>query len=115
MLIRWLKNYFEDINVQELEDFYNPSAEDINISDVIPTRAIIDGLLYDTSKAEKIFTVRDWIDSFGSTTNLYVTSNNRFFTEYKGDITPKTEEEVKVMLSKHPDEYQKIFGKVKNA
>ena len=113
MLIRWLKNYFEDINVQELEDFYNPNAEDINISDVIPTRAIINGLLYDTSKAEKIFTMRNWID--GSSTNLYVTFNNRFFTECQGNIKPKSEEEVKFMLSKHPDEYQKIFGKVENA
>ena len=46
---------------------------------------------------------------------LYVTPNNRFFTECQSIIEPKTEDEVKQILSKYPDKYQEIFGEVENA
>lgn len=80
-----------------------------------PIRAIIDGLLYDTSKARKIGTFYDW--GFGSM-DLYVTKNNRFFSAQKNGrfkISLISESEAKKILSQYPDKYQETFGKVEEA
>lgn len=84
-----------------------------------PSRAVIDGLLYDTSKAEKIFTFNSFNvnGKFFAIKSLYMTKNKRFFSESweDGYIQAETEEKVKEILSQHPDEYQYIFGKVEDA
>ena len=83
-----------------------------------PIIAIIDGLLYDTSKAIKILEFCDtagcgmyWINK-----TLYMTSNKRFFyTDNWGALRKLSDDEAKTILSKHPDKYQEIFGKVEEA
>lgn len=73
---------------------------------------VIDGLLYDTSKAEKIIKVFRGAFSV----DLYKTKNQRFFTAGKNTgIKPRTEDEVKRILSRYPDKYQEVFGKVRDA
>ena len=97
---------------------YDESIEKLKIDqeiEDIPKRAIINGLLYDTSKSQRILKIYDWIGSFCLVEQLYVTPNNRFFTECQSVIEPKTEDEVKQILSKYPDKYQEIFGEVENA
>lgn len=97
---------------------YDESIEKLKIDqeiEDIPKRVIIDGLLYDTSKSQRILKIYDWIGSFCLVKQLYVTPNNRFFTECQSIIEPKTEDEVKQILSKYPDKYQEIFGEVENA
>lgn len=97
---------------------YDESIEKLKIDqeiEDIPKRVIINGLLYDTSKSQRILKIYDWIGSFCLVKQLYVTSNNRFFTECQSIIEPKTEDEVKQILSKYPDKYQEIFGEVENA
>lgn len=83
-----------------------------------PITAIIDGLLYDTSKAIKILEFCDtagcgmyWINK-----TLYMTSNKRFFyTDNWGTLKKLSDDEAKQILSKYPDKYQEIFGKVEDA
>lgn len=97
---------------------YNESIEKLKIDqeiEDIPKRAIINGLLYDTSKSQRILKIYDWIGPLCLVEKLYVTPNNRFFTECQSIIKPKTEDEVKQILSKYPDKYQEIFGEVENA
>lgn len=84
-----------------------------------PSRAVIDGLLYDTSKAEKVVTFNsfDANGKFFAIKSLYMTKNKRFFSERFGDgyIQAETEGAVKKILSQHPEKYQEIFGKVEEA
>ena len=84
-----------------------------------PSRAVIDGLLYDTSKAEKVVTFDSCIanGSFFIPKDLYMTKNRRFFSVSRlgGYIQTETEEEVKKILSQRPEKYQEIFGKVEEA
>lgn len=97
---------------------YDESIEKLKIDqeiEDIPKRVIINGLLYDTSKSQRILKIYDWIGSLCLVEQLYVTPNNRFFTECQSIIEPKTEDEVKQILSKYPDKYQEIFGEVENA
>ena len=83
-----------------------------------PIIAIIDGLLYDTSKAIKILEFCDtagcgmyWINK-----TLYMTSNKRFFyTDNWGTLKKLSDDEAKTILSNHPGKYQEIFGKVDEA
>ena len=83
-----------------------------------PIIAIIDGLLYDTSKAIKILEFCDtagcgmyWINK-----TLYITNSKRFFyTDNWGTLRKLSDDEAKTILSKYPDKYQEIFGKVEEA
>lgn len=78
----------------------------------IPKRAIIDDLLYDTSKSKMIMKFGNFLycNSY-----LYTTSKGRFFIVDGSEIKPITECYAKEILSHHPDEYQEIFGKVEDA
>ena len=83
-----------------------------------PIIAIIDGLLYDTSKAIKIL---EFCDTAGCGTywinkTLYITNSKRFFyTDNWGTLRKLSDDEAKTILSKYPDKYQEIFGKVEEA
>lgn len=106
---RFSKNAIEEVEkLDEIKEKSDTGQEQ-------PIRAVIGDLLYDTSKARKIGTFYDWIfDSM----DLYVTKNNRFFSVQKNARSPISvisENEAKRLLSKHPDEYQEIFGKVDEA
>lgn len=77
-----------------------------------PTRAIIDGLLYDTSKSKMIMKFRN---SLYCNSYLYMTSKGHFFIRNGSSIKPITECDAKETLSYYPDKYQEIFGKVEDA
>lgn len=79
-----------------------------------PARAVINGLMYDTSKSEKIISFNNY-PSFWIQT-LYRTKNQRFFIvdEYR-NIRVTTEDEAKEILSRYPGKYQEVFGKVDDA
>lgn len=82
-----------------------------------PAREVINGLMYDTSKAKKILSFFDnnssitWMNQI-----LYKTINGRFFVinDYRS-IRAITEDEAKQILSRYPDKYQEVFGKVEDA
>lgn len=84
-----------------------------------PVRAVIDGLLYDTSKAEIKGTffvwnaVKDLLQYCEA--DLYITKSGNYFCEQYGNIIPLDEYEVKYLLGIYPDVYQEIFGKVEEA
>lgn len=85
-------------------------------SDCFPIRQIIDGLLYDPSKAEYIATRFTTLDFCYGNHSIYRTRNKRFFTVINGDgIIPLSDETVKEIFSKEPEIYAKLFGKVKEA
>ena len=81
--------------------------------------AVIDGLLYDTSKAEKKFTflTGNTVKSLlcCCSTDLYVTKSGRYFCEQYGNIIPVDERELRYLLQYYPEKYQEIFGKVEEA
>ena len=84
-----------------------------------PVRAVINGLLYDTSKAEKKFTfltcntVKDL--NYCSDTDLYITKSGRYFCEQCRKIIPLDEHELKYLLEYDLEKYQEIFGKAEEA
>lgn len=83
-----------------------------------PIVAIIDGLLYDTSKATKILEYYDVIGcgTYWINKTLYITNSKRFFyTDNWGTLRKLSDDEAKTILSKYPDKYQEIFGKVEEA
>ena len=84
-----------------------------------PIVAIIDGLLYDTSKAEKKFTflTGNTVKSllYCCYTDLYVTKSGRYFCKQYGSIIPVDERELRYLLQYYPEKYQEIFGKVEEA
>ena len=84
-----------------------------------PIAVIINGLLYDTSKAEKKFTFLTGNTVKGllycCSTDLYVTKSGRYFCEQYGNIIPVDERELKYLLQYYPEKYQEIFGKVEEA
>ena len=80
--------------------------------------AVIDGLLYDTSKATKILEYYDVIGcgTYWINKTLYITNSKRFFyTDNWGTLRKLSDDEAKTILSKYPDKYQEIFGKVEEA
>lgn len=109
---RFSKNVIEEVDKSdEIKEKSDTEQEE-------PIRAIINGLLYDTSKAKKIGTFYEWINCLNCETKyLYITKNHNFFVVYKSskEICPTTECEAKRILSRFPDEYQEIFGKVDEA
>lgn len=84
-----------------------------------PIAAVIDGFLYDTSKAEKKFTfvTRNTVKKllYCCNTDLYVTKSGRYFCEQYGSIIPVDEYELRYLLQYYPEKYQEIFGKVEDA
>lgn len=109
---RFSKNAIEEVEKSdEIKEKSDTEQEE-------PIRAIIDGLLYDTSKAKKIGTFYDWTNCLNCRIkDLYITKNNRFFVAISAEksINPIGESEAKTILSQFPDEYQEIFGKVDEA
>lgn len=82
-----------------------------------PVRKIINGKLYDTSKAEIICSVTRCKDIFemAITSDYYVTDKGNYFSVVNREIGLETEESIKEVLSTFPDIYQKYFGKVEEA
>ena len=80
----------------------------------IPKRAIIDGLLYDTSKSKMIMKHKDLIFPI-SDSYLYMTPKGRFFDVNGSDIRAISQSDAKKILSTNIDKYQEIFGKVEDA
>lgn len=83
-----------------------------------PISAVINGLLYDTSKATKILEYYDVIGcgTYWINKTLYITNSKRFFyTDNWGTLRKLSDDEAKTILSKYPDKYQEIFGKVEEA
>lgn len=71
-------------------------------------KAIINGLMYDTTKSTVIY-------ADGSIA-IWKTENVAYFKTSSGDITPMQEDEVKEYLGLHdPDAYIAEFGEVKSA
>ena len=99
------------LNVEDYDD----AVEHAKIEQVvleIPQRAIINGLLYDTSKSKMIMKFRN---SLYCNSYLYMTSKGHFFIRNASSIKPITECDAKEILSYYPDKYQEIFGKVEDA
>ena len=88
-----------------------------------PIISIIDGLLYDTSKSDRIclyFVENEDMAVSGMVAGfieaiLFRTKNGRFFIQQLGRIYPCDEKTAKIILSYQPDEYQEIFVKVEEA
>lgn len=84
-----------------------------------PITAVIDGLLYDTSKAEKKFTfltgntVKNLL--YCCYADLYITKSGKYFCVQYGSIVPIDEQELKYLLQYYPEKYQELFGKVEEA
>lgn len=74
-------------------------------------KKIVDGLLYDTDKAELIY-----FDDVKDRT-LYRAENGHFFTFYRnGQIIPRTDEAVKAYLGQRDvNKYIELFGNVEGA
>lgn len=82
-----------------------------------PIRKIIDGKLYDTSKAERVYLSVHYNIVIGRDIRreYYVTDKGNYFSVINGDISTEREEQIKEVLSTCPDIYQKYFGKVEEA
>lgn len=72
-------------------------------------KSIIDGLLYDTEKAE-------FVGVYPGTCEIYRTKNNRIFIDTVSGGFIVDEKEVKEIIGKYcPDEYIELFGEVEEA
>lgn len=82
-----------------------------------PVRKIINGKLYDTSKAERVYLSVCYNAVIGRNIRIeyYVTDKRNYFSVINEEIFPVTEEKIKEVLSTCPDIYQKYFGKVEEA
>lgn len=115
----YMFNYTKTAN----EDWINKGQRTkMKEEESIPVVAVIDGLLYDTSKASKVFTYSVENDDMGVSgmctqrlARLFRTKNQRFFILQDSRIYPCDEEKVKKILSYSPDKYQEIFGGVEEA
>ena len=72
-------------------------------------RAIINGLLYDTEKAEIVWKS----DSFYL--DLYKTKNNRFFMMFNRNIIVDENKIKEFFGIRYPDKYIELFGEVEEA
>lgn len=74
-------------------------------------RRIIDGKIYDTGKAEVIYTDEN------SGRSWYVTKKGAYFIAYpNGEIRTKTEDEVRDFLAIYDvDKYIELFGEMEEA
>lgn len=72
-------------------------------------RAIINGLLYDTEKAEIVWKS----DSFYL--DLYKTKNNRFFMMFNRNIIVDENKIKEFFGIQYPDKYIELFGEVEEA
>lgn len=68
-------------------------------------KVIIKGKLYDTAKSELIYTDRFMMRRY------YMTENRNFFVVYaNGKVSPKTEEDIKILLGeKDIEKYLELF------
>lgn len=82
-----------------------------------PVRKIINGKLYDTSKAKRIYLSVRYNIVIGRDIRreYYVTDKGNYFSVVDRDISIVSEEQIKEVLSSYPDIYQKYFGKVEEA
>lgn len=77
-------------------------------------QAIIDGLLYDTYKAEEIYNFYYSHSQDGFT--IYKTKNNRIFIETSSCEFITDGERVRDMIGRNcPDKYIELFGEVEEA
>lgn len=108
-----------------LSDAIDKSAIKIGQITPKPVRQIVDGKLYDTSKAECVAhcLMPEWIadrmnlivrESF-AVCNVYRTEKGNFFAVYGCHIAAISEDEAKSLLSETVDEYMEIFGEVEEA
>lgn len=91
----------------DLSNSGTTDAEDsrIKITTTQATRKVIDGLLYDTTNAEKIL--------YEDGATYYATQNRRFFCEMCGDITAISLDDMKKIVSTIGNVvYEKYIGKV---
>lgn len=82
-----------------------------------PVRKIINGKLYDTSKAKRVYLSVRYNIVVGRyiRREYYVTDKGNYFSVVDGNIFLESEEGIKEVLSTCPDIYQKYFGKVEEA
>ena len=99
----------KDVNIVGGKVITDTATCTIKISTEHDVRKIIDGLLYDTTNAEKI------LSEDGAT--YYATQNRRFFCEMCGDITAISFDDMKKIVSTigNVDLYEKYIGKVEKA
>lgn len=112
-----IKQQSEDLT----QDFTQDNDERNEDSSQRPVRKIIDGKMYDTSKAAHVFDLCLWheeIPSYdfpiyrldGENVSLY-RGNSKWFIELYGDIIPVEDFWVKDILGKHNvDKYIELFG-----
>lgn len=76
-------------------------------------KAIINGLLYDTEKADCVGTYKN---RYFDTCDVYKTKNNRVFIEKAEGGFIIDENEVKEIIGQYcPDKYIELFGEVEEA
>ena len=76
-------------------------------------KAIINGLLYDTEKAEYL---GEYQNKFHEANGVYRTKNNRIFIETATGEFIIDEKEIKEIMGKYcPDKYIELFGEVEEA
>lgn len=88
-----------------------------------PIRVVIDGLLYDTSKAERIckyYVENEEMSVSGmmygiAEAILFRSRNGRFFIQQYGQLYPCDERIAKNILKYEVDKYQEIFGEIEDA
>lgn len=87
------------------------------IREKFPVRKIINGKLYDTSKAERVYLSVRYNIVVGRyiRSEYYVTDKGNYFSVVDGNIFLESEEGIKEALSTCPDICQKYFGKVEEA
>lgn len=106
----------------QLEKAESETKEPVKVEKTIT--AVIDGLLYDTSKAKRVgaYCVETdtmsapnmEIDEYGFVI-LFCTHRGRFFMQQYGKLYPCDDLVAKNILKYYPDKYQEIFGKVEDA
>lgn len=106
---------------QQSQDFTQDNDEKNEDSSQKPVRKIIDGKMYDTSKAAHICDLCLWHEEMpdydlpiyclgGESVSLY-RGKSKWFIELYGDITPVEDIWVKDILGKHNvDKYIELFG-----
>lgn len=112
-----IKQQSEDLT----QDFTQDNAERNEDSSQKPVRKIIDGKMYDTSKAAHVCDLCLWHEEIpaydlpiyclgGESVSLY-RGKSKWFIELYGDITPVEDIWVKDTLGKHNvDKYIELFG-----
>lgn len=77
-----------------------------------PIKAIVNGKLYDTSKATEICVFETGFCAFAI---LFRTEKGNFFAQQYGKLYEVTEEAAKSILAEYPEKYIEIFREVEEA